>query len=548
MRETARVDAVQLEVVGHALVAVAEEMSVTVWRTSRSTTVRELLDYSTAVFDRLGRNVAQSARMPVHINSMEPCLQAILSGPLPLDKWCDGDVVVTNDPYSGGQHLPDFLTFKPVFVNEQLVGITGVLIHHVDVGGGAAGGYYANATEIYQEGLRVPPLKIVVAGALQNDLLRTFMQNVREPETFRGDFLSQLAALEVGARSLRALAVKYGTDTVADVSDLVINHAERSMRSAIAKMPDGHYEGEAWLDGDGIVQERKRIHVRMSIAGECIVFDLSQSSPQTLGPINCTTASTHSAIYYAAIAAAEITNANSGCYLPITIISPKGLITNASFPAPVSMRMVTAHRIAIATLRAFASALPDRIPATYYGVTFNHALNIISRDGKRQVYFDSEIGGWGAHPDRDGPSALSAGLHNIQNTPIEMIEALYPIRFLRYGLVADSGGAGRKRGGLGLVREWRFLGERGQFNASFDGFQTQALGLQGGGAGRAGRLLISSDDVTREMPSKVSGYELKSGDIITMETPGGGGHGFAHLRDREELLRDILDGYVTEIK
>jgi N-methylhydantoinase B len=542
----ARIDPILLEIVAHALVSVAEEMSITVWRTSRSTTVRELLDYSTAVFDAEGRNIAQAARMPVHLNSMELCLQEILARHLPLEEWREGDVIVTNDPYCGGQHLPDFIAFKPVFFEGRRVAISCVLIHHVDVGGGAAGGYNARAVEIFQEGLRVPPVRIMREGVMQDDLFATILLNVRDPDTFRGDFLSQLAALEVGARSLRALAARYGTDTLLAIGDALLDHAETAMRLAIRALPDGVYDAEDQVDGDGLEDGTKRIAVKLTIAGDTLTFDFAGSSAQAAGPINATMATTKSAVYYAAIAASGLsTTANSGCYRPITVLAPEGSLVNAAFPAPVAMRMLTGHRVATAVLRAFAQAVPERIPASYYGVTFNHAVHVRHGDGRRQVYFDSEIGGWGAHPEVDGPSGLSAGFHNQQNTPLEMIEAIYPLQFIRYGFLPDSGGAGRYRGGLGLVREWRFTAERGLLNASFDAFVSRPYGLAGGEPGGAGTLSVTRDGVTTALAAKTIGFELRAGDIVRMETPGGGGFGPPQARDPAALASDLADGLVT---
>jgi N-methylhydantoinase B len=541
-----RIDPILLEIVSHALVSAAEEMSITVWRTSRSTTVRELLDYSTAVFDAEGRNVAQAARMPVHLNSMELCLQEIVANHIPLAEWRDGDVIVTNDPYCGGQHLPDFIAFKPVFVEGRRVAITCVLIHHVDVGGGAAGGYNARATEIYQEGLRVPPVRIQCAGVLNAELFATILQNVREPDMFKGDFLSQLAALEVGARSVRAIAGRYGVPMLLAIGDALLDHAEAAMRQAIRALPDGTYAAEDLVDGDGIDPDGKRIAVALTIAGDTLTLDFTGSDAQATGPINATLATTKSAVYYSAIAACALSiTANSGCYRPITVIAPEGTLVNASFPAPVAMRMLTGHKVATAVLRAFAQAAPERIPASYYGVTFNHAVHIRHADGRRQVYFDSEIGGWGAHPLKDGPSGLSAGFHNQQNTPVEMIEAIYPLRFTRYGFLPGSGGAGRMRGGLGLVREWEFLAEQGLLNASFDGFVSRPYGLAGGEPGRAGRLSVVREGETLALPAKTLGYRLAAGDIVRLETPGGGGFGPPAERDPAATARDVADGLVT---
>lgn len=541
-----RPDPVLLEIVSAALVSVAEEMSVTVWRTSRSTTVRELLDYSTAVFDGQGRNVAQAARMPVHLNSMELCLHHIAAHHIPLDDWAEGDVIVTNDPYCGGQHLPDFIAFKPVFKDGKRIAITCVLIHHVDVGGGAAGGYNASATEVFQEGLRVPPVRIVRAGEMQNDLFATILQNVREPETFRGDFLSQIAALDTGARAMVRLADRYGVDALNDIGGALLDHAETEMRAALAALPDGTYAAEDFVDGDGLEQGAKRIAVALTIAGDSIGLDFSGTADQAKGPINATMATTTSAVYYAVIAACGVTGTvNAGCYRPISVTAPDGCLVNAAFPAPVSMRMLPGHKIATAVLRAFAQVLPDHIPASYYGTTFNHAVGIRHGDGRRQVYFDSELGGWGAHPQADGPNGLAAGFHNGQNTPVEMIEALFPLRFTRYGLAPGSGGAGRTRGGLGIVREWEFLAEHGLLNASFDAFSSRPYGLAGGAEGQGGSLSVSRDGTVTDLPPKTIGVALRPGDIVRMQTPGGGGHGDPDLRDPEAIAEDIADGYTN---
>lgn len=543
---TAKPDPILMEIISHALIAAAEEMSVTVWRTSRSTTVRELLDYSTAVFDSEGRNVAQAARMPVHLNSMELCLQEITARHIPLADWREGDVIVTNDPYAGGQHLPDFLAFKPVFAAGRRIAITCALIHHVDVGGGAAGGYNARAVEIFQEGLRIPPVRILRGGEMQDDLLKSILANVRDPETFRGDFLSQIAALEMGARSLRALSDRYGIDTVISVSNALLDHSETAMRAAITALPNGVYDGEDFVDGDGLEEGQKRIALRLTIAGDTIAVDFTGTSAQAMGPINATMATTKSAVYYAAIAAAGApAQANAGCYRPITVTAPEGSLVNARFPAPVSMRMLTGHRIATAVLKAFAAAVPERIPASYYGVTFNHAINILHADGRRQVYFDYSIGGWGAHPQADGPSGFAAGFHNGQNTPVEMVEAIFPLRFKRYGFVPDSGGAGKMRGGLGLERSWEFLAERGLFNGSFDAFKSRPYGLAGGEPGQGGSLSVTRAGHTLALPAKTIGHELKAGDVLTMITPGGGGHGPPSERSAQAAAEDAADGLDT---
>mgnify|MGYP001038249402 CR=1 FL=1 len=547
-QESPTVDPVQLEIIRNALVACAEEMSVTVWRTSRSSVVREILDYSTCVFDAHGQSVAQAARMPVHLNSMGSCLASILAGYIPLVDWHEGDVILTNDPYSGGQHLPDLQAFAPVFLDGQRIAIAGILVHHLDVGGGAPGSYHAGATEIYQEGLRIPPLKLVEGGKRNDAVLKILLQNSREPANVGGDFASQLAALRIGAAALGKVGRRYGPARLAAACEAIQAQSERAMGAAIRAVPDGVYEYRDFVDDDGLDHTPLCIQVRLTVAGDRITVDLAGSSPQARGPVNCTLNMTSSAVICGVMMAigAEIP-ANAGCYRPVRIQAPPGTVVNACAPAPVANRMAVGHRVVNAVLGAFAHALPGRIAAAYYGVSYAYALNAIHADGRRQVYFDLECGGWGAHPEVDGASAFSCGFHNIANAPVEMLEASYPLIFLRYGLTPDSGGAGRMRGGLGLTREWRLEAPEGHFVANLDRFQFPPPGLDGGEPGSAGRLILTrADGSTESLPAKVAGVALRQGDAVRLETSGGGGHGDPRTRDPAQLAADLADGYVSE--
>jgi N-methylhydantoinase B len=340
-------------------------MSITIWRTSRSTVVREILDYSTAVFDADGRNIAQSARIPVHLNSMSDCLRTILERFIPLDQWNDGDVIVTNDPYSGGQHLPDIQTFRPVFVDGARVAIVGTLCHHVDVGGGAAGSYYAGATEIFQEGIRIPPLRLVDKDVLNRGVFEMLLHNVRQPEETRGDLNAQIAALGIGVRAVARMARKYGSGHLAAAMAAILDGSERMMRTALVAMPDGEASFVELVDGDGQSDEAIKLAVKITKTGATIALDFTGSSPQVSGPVNNTPAMTFSAVYYALLAAlgGDIP-ANSGCYRPVSVTLPEGSVVNASFPAPVSGRMVVNHRIATAVFGALAQMMPARIPAS----------------------------------------------------------------------------------------------------------------------------------------------------------------------------------------
>ncbi|BBK37962.1 5-oxoprolinase [Allostella sp. ATCC 35155] len=543
----AGLDPIRLEIIRHALVAAAEEMSVTVWRTSRSSVVREILDYSTCVFDAEGRSVAQAARMPVHLNSMPSCLADILAGPFPLDRWEDGDVIVTNDPYAGGQHLPDIQTFKPVFVDGRLVAIAGILVHHLDVGGGAPGSYYAQATEIFHEGFRIPPLKLVERGRRNEAVIQLLLRNSREPENVGGDFASQLAALDVGVANLQRLARRWGASTLQAAADAILDQSEAAMRRAIAAMPDGSWSFTDHVDDDGIEDRPLAVHARLTVAGERIAVDLAGSSPQAAGPVNCTLNMTSSAVICGVMMAigADIP-ANAGCYRPIAISAPPGSVVNAQSPAPVANRMATGHRIVNTVMGAFAAALPGQIPAAYYGVSYAYAVATTRGDGRRQVYFDLECGGWGGHPDADGASAFSCGFHNISSSPVEMIEATYPVRFLRYGLAPDTGGAGHRRGGTGLERSFEVTAPEGRLAANLDRFKFAPYGLEGGAPGATGRLEVRRGGGAWEsLPSKVSGLPLAAGDAVRLVTSGGGGWGDPARREAERIADDIADGYVT---
>ena len=538
---------VELEIIRNALVAAAEEMSVTVWRTSRSSVVREILDYSTAVFDADGNSVAQAARMPVHLNSMASGLTDILRDHIPLDAWRDGDVILTNDPYCGGQHLCDWLAFTPVHDDQgRRVAIAGILVHHLDVGGGAPGSYDPSATEIYQEGIRIPPVRVISAGARNDELIRVLMQNSREPVNVGGDFESQLAALKTGAANLRRVAARYGHNTLAAASSAIQAQSEAAMRAAIARIPDGSYEFEDFVDDDGITDARLRIKVSLHVRGDELEVDFEGSSAQASGPVNCTLNMSSSAVVCACLMSigGDIP-ANAGVYRPIRVSAPSGSVVNARSPAPVANRMATGHRVVNAVMGAFAQALPGEVPASYYGVSYAYALNCFNADGTRQVYFDLECGGWGGHPLADGANGFSCGFHNIANSPVEMIEHNYPVIFTEYALLPGSGGAGRRRGGLGLVREFRLDAPAGEFAANLDRFKVPPYGLDGGEPGRPGRLRVSRDGQWQDLPSKVAALALACGDRIRLETAGGGGYGDPGERDAQDIARDRREGYVV---
>ncbi|OED40994.1 methylhydantoinase [Chromatiales bacterium (ex Bugula neritina AB1)] len=541
------VDPIRLEVIRNALIAGAEEMNISIWRTARSTVVRETLDYSTALFDGKGNSVAQSTRIPVHLNSMSVCLADIVQHHIPLSEWNEGDVILTNDPYCGGQHLPDFVVFQPLFVNGQRVAIAAAIVHHIDVSGGAAGSYFAGAREVYHEGLRIPPLKLVESGKTNQAIVAIVRQNSREPEKIGGDIQAQIASLAVGARSIERLARRYDTTVIAAAMDAILAQSETAMRDTIHSIPDGTYRFEDFVDDDGQQAVDLKVIASVEIHGDSCTVDLSESADQAPGPVNCTLNMARSGVYCALLSVAEgRAMANSGAYRPIEVICRPGSIVNCLEPAPVANRMATGHRIVTTVLGALSDPLPGLIPAAYYGVSYVAALSAPDRfiEGERRVYFEIEVGGWGAHPQGDGANGFSAGFHNLANSPVEMCESLFPVVFTEYGFIEGSGGDGQFRGGLGLAREWRLDADWGSLSGNFERFRHPPYGLKGGKPGSKGRFLHRRGDQVIELPSKISGVELQRGDHVRLETSGGGGWGEPGARAENDRLADEKGGYL----
>ncbi|MDT7950253.1 MAG: hydantoinase B/oxoprolinase family protein [Acetobacteraceae bacterium] len=545
-RSPAALGPIELEVMRNALTAAAAEMDATIWRTSRSTIVRELLDYSTAVFTADGDIVAQSARIPQHLNSMGAGLRTIVSDYIPAAEWAEGDVIITNDPYCGGQHIPDILAFRAVFHAGTRIGIVGTLCHHLDMGGIAAGSYGATATEVFQEGLRIPPMKLVRAGVMNAEVLAMMRQNVRRPDMLWGDLQAQLASLAVGEASLRKLADRYGGAALMTACGRMLDSSEAAMRAMIGRMPDGHYGFEDFIDDDGLSDAPIRIHAAVEIRGDTMDVDLTGSGAQALGPINATLASAGSAVSYAVMACAdEPIPANAGCYRPVIIRATEGSIVHARHPAPVANRIAATHRLATTLLGALHRAVPDRVPAAYYGVSYVCSFQTIGADGGRGVLVEIEVGGSGGHPAQDGLSGYSSGMHNNANIPVEMIESELPLTIVSYGLLPGTAGDGQFRGGLGLQRAWRVDCAEAVFTANLDRFKFAPYGLAGGSPGAVGRLSLVRDGKVEALGSKVGNLRLRRGDVIRLETSGGGGFGPPEARAPEARSLDRVRGYTV---
>ena len=544
---TKTINPIRLEIIRNALISAAEEMGVAVRRTARSVTVREMRDFSTAIFDAQGRNIAQAARIPVHLNTMSPCLQEVLENHLPAGDWEEGDVVVINDPYCGGQHLPDVIVYRPIFVDGALMGFSGVIAHQADIGGGSPGSYNMKATEIFAEGLIIPPVKIRRRGVIVDDIIQIIKRNVRQPDLLHDDLLSLIASTDIGAKNIMRLADKFGADVVQAATEMIIDQSAAAMAKAIAELPDGRFEFADVIDDDGIEDRQHTVRVAVIIENGKLTIDFTGTDPQAKGLVNCTLNITKSCIYYAVMAAiGDHIPPNSGCYSQINIVAPLGTLVNCAYPAPVVGRIVVGHRVANVIMGALSKAMPDRIPAAYYGVSYV-MTTAIGTGARTKVYLDTEVGGWGGEPGKDGANAFSAGLHNLSAIPIEMLEAVYPIRFRTYGLRPDSGGAGTYRGGLGLIREWRLEADSALFACAFDRTRSQPFGLHGGEPGSCTRVaLVRGDGELVELGGKVVGVPVARGEGIRVETAGGGGFGPRAERTEELLSFDRREGYVTQ--
>lgn len=534
-------DPVDLELIRNRLVAGAEKMSLTLWRSSFSTVIREVLDYSTALFTPNGAMVAQSAQLPFQMMTMSgPLQQAIRE-----KDFGPGDVVLLNDPYAArGQHLPDFMVFRPVYAGDLHIGFAGAVAHMIDTGGGAAGSYVAGATEIFHEGLRIPAVKICDGGVWNLDLQQLILLNVREPYKVAGDMRAMYAATEIGFDEMSATAERYGGLRTLEAMEHILDGSERLLRKRISAVDDGTYHAVDFVDDDGISDDPVRVQAAVTIAGSSVIVDFEGSSPQVSGPINATIEMTETTVVYVIMAAlGEGVAKNDGCRRVIQLRAPDRSVVNAKSPAPVASRVTTCHRIVDVLLKALAEVIPSRVMAGYYGVSNICNIGGVDADtGEQWVHFEIEVGGWGGRPTSDGIDGHSAHIHNLANTPVEVVESTVPLRVERYGFREGSGGPGQFRGGLGLRRDIRLLADFGQLNLLGDRSRFPPPGLQGGEPGVGGRYVLNpGENDERVMPNKIANFPMRSGDVISMETPGGGGFGPPAQRDSVASIRDERD-------
>ncbi|HTW54386.1 MAG TPA: hydantoinase B/oxoprolinase family protein [Stellaceae bacterium] len=542
-------DPITVDITRYKLDGIANEMQSTLLRSSFSPIVREGLDASATLFALDGTTLAQSCSIPIHLATLIPAVAQIIAT-FPVAQMRDGDTYILNDPYCGGTHLPDIAVVQPVFHRGRPIALSAAMTHHQDVGGISAGSVPTNATEIYQEGLRIPPLKLREAGAYNETLVALLRQNVRIPDTVMGDLNAQIAACTIGVRRFAELAERFGDNQLGAICDELLARSERLTRAALARIPAGTYRYVDFLDNDGIELNKPiRIEVAATVRDGAIEFDFAGTSGQVKGPLNCVPSGSLAAACWAvrALTDPEIPT-NGGCFRAISLKLPLGTIVNPEAPAPVNARTSTIKRIAGCMVGALAPAIGDRAPAASAG-----ELHVLAFGGKgangNYVVGELIAGGSGAGPRGDGVDAIETDATNCMNLPAEALEIEAPIRLHRVALRANSGGDGEWRGGLGLTREYEVLEGPGAGDVSFshrgERHFSAAAGLAGGKEGARARSVIRRADGGEEIiPSKIVTV-LHPGDRVTVETAGGGGYGDPARRDPALRTADNANGKVV---
>ena len=522
----AAIDPFQLEVLRHALTGIAEEMSFVVMRAARSPLLREAGDLSSALTDARGELIAQGRDIPVHLGVMSFTVGAFLQR-VPPEKLRPGDVWFTNLPELGGNHLPDVKAIRPIFSEDRLIGFAVSLAHWADIGGGWPGSYVANATESFQEGLRLPPLRLFTADGPDAEKISVIMENVRGPAEREGDMLAQMAATRTAEQRLFALCREHGTATIEGAMAALHDRSEAAMRAAIRSLPPGIFEGEDFLDDDGPGGAPAAVRVRITIADDHAEFDFSATDDAVAGPLNTTPYVTSAAVYYAmkAIAGPEI-QPNGGCYRPLKVITRPGSLLHPPLEKPlVGGNHETSQRLVDAIFRAFAPVIPERLAA---GGSTTAGLLIFGgagRDGSWKTLYEPHGGGEGARHDRAGAAATRVHLTNTNNTPAEIIEAEFPIRIVRHALRRGSGGRGQHRGGEGSEREYLVLAEEMSLTTMFERRVIPPWGLAGGEAGAPFRCELRKEAGASEELRGKANLLVHAGDVVVFETSGGGGYG-----------------------
>ena len=557
MDSTRRLDLVTMNIVENTMISICREMGITLMKTSYSTIFNEALDFTCAIASARGEMLAVAEFCPAQIGGMPLLIRSCLQE-IPLHDIHPGDVLVHNDPYRGGLHTPEHTLFCPLFVDDEIVAFAVAIGHVAEVGGMVPGGFPSEATEIFHEGIRVPPVKIKKRGEDVEEVWKLWLANVRTPRYNYGDMRALIAGVELGVRRLGEVVAKYGRDEFATICSDLMDYSEARMRAEIAEIPDGVYDFVDFMDNDGVSDSEIRIEAHCHVQGDRIVVDYSGSSAQVAGPINATLGVAWSAAYNALLHLTDPTiPKNSGCFRPIKIIAPRATVVNVDYPAPEVGGNTEAHpRIAGAVIGALAQAAPERAMAAEGGTHLNFVFG--GEDKHNNEYFacyDIEVVGWGARQDADGNDATDSINGNCRVIPVEVFETRYPWLTEEYSLRTDSGGAGQYRGGLGTSKTWRCLDAEITCTQLTDRHINRAWGLAGGGPGAPGMTLFQAagrdewqtmvEAFNKRSTSKWSNVTVTAGDRIKILTPGGGGWGAVAARDPSAVAEDLAEAWIS---
>ncbi|SIR51662.1 hydantoinase B/oxoprolinase family protein [Pseudacidovorax sp. RU35E] len=533
------IDPITFAVVKNAMDSIVDEVAYTVLRTARSEIVKDVMDYSAAICDRHGQMIAQAKTIALHLGAIPEAMAEVRKryG----DSLQPGDAVIVNDPYQGGMHLPDIFMFVPFFYQGEVEGFCVVICHHTDVGGRVPGSNASDSTEIYQEGLRIPVLKLYEAGQVNETIERVIAQNVRVPDRVLGDLRAQYAACQVGVRELGKLLDRYGREASRSYFAELLDYAERLTRDEIRRWPKGTFTFEDFIDDDGLSDAPIPIRVAVTVHEDHVSVDYAGSSPQVRAAINSTLSYTKSCTYLSVRCAlkGDVPN-NAGVFRCIEVTVPEGTVLNPVSPAAVAARALTGYRVFDAMLGALAQVVPDHVPAAGEGGNTVVCLSGKKDSGEAYIIVDMICGAWGGRPKSDGIEAITNASQNLSNTPVETLEAQHPVRVEAYELAADTCGAGRYRGGLGIRRSYRVLGDDVLLQLRADRMKFRPYGLQGGQPAQAAQNLLDHEGVVQSLPSKV-GRQIARNDLVTHIQPGGGGFGNPLTRPFDDIEQDVWD-------
>lgn len=539
-------DRVQAQVIRYALELVAEDMATTLMRTARSTVIKEVQDLSCALFDRNGRVIVQSKHAPMLLAgstlTMSEAMKHMERTPLQ-----PGDVLIANDPFRGGQHIMDVMMISPVFRGDELIGYVGSVAHHSDLGGASPGGVAGGLTEIYAEGLCFPFVRLYIAGAENPDLFAMIENNIRVPHKTLGDIRAQASSCLTGIRRYLEAVDRFGLATIERTADMLITETEDRLKLGLDKLPDGEFTGEDVVDDDGITEDPIPIRVKIVKKGRVVTVDLTECADQVKGNINCPLATTLAAVQYGFMVALDKhVTPNQGVFSVVDIKTRKGSVVDPVKPAATAARTNVSLKIQEAVLMALGKMMPGKMMAPSHAQISHVAF--VGQDpetGSAFSYNDIFGGGAGGRPTQDGRDAQDTHMARFKNTPTEMIEHEYPVRIWSYELLPDSGGAGKYRGALGVARDVEVLTDGVVFSRYGDRQKNPVPGGDGGGVGQPGRFILNPG--RDDKPLKSKGVDpLEKGDIVRIETPGGGGYGDAGERSDAALAADLRDGKITE--